>query len=489
MMPEIFAQSPPANPAPIFGSPMRRPAKRSFTTRMHEAIASQSTTAWPFLLQVNWVYALTTVSGPMLAVEQVPSLRRSPLVVALSASKAAGSWSLICPAMPLPMAQKQLQPCTMTSNEPLFARAMRSPRTVFITRGPYYEGGPMKLRLLALSLGLFSLTACFNFDAAYCDGGYCDDGGTAGGAPDASTGGGAGGGGGEIDAGELDAGDLDAGATDAGQPDAGELDAGLLDAGPRDAGCGGAVQLAFVSPALTVGPDTCSAAVKVQLQDGCGAPVLAAANVPVSVTSSSATMQLFSDSACTTTPFSWSIAAGASDLDLHVMDSAPGMPALQASSAGLDAGSQLVTIGCGAGQRACPTTCVPTAGCCDDTECTAGGLPWVCTTSHVCAPPPCTGFPANCTVFDDRTAAAASRTITFGSTGYSPKCMRVTPSQDVTFSGTFVIHPLQQTCGPSDSQMTTTNGTTRTVRFPNFGTYGYRCANHPAFEVGAIRVP
>jgi plastocyanin len=250
------------------------------------------------------------------------------------------------------------------------------------------------------------------------------------------------------------------------------------------------VQLAFISPARSVLINACSAALTVQLQDACGTPVIAAADVPLSLTSSSPSMQLFSEGTCSTTPFTWSVPAGASQLDLNVTDPAPGLPRLTASSAGLDAGSQVVTVSCAAGQRACPNGCVPGAGCCDDAECTAGGLPWVCdTTSRLCAPPPCTGFPANCTSFEDHTASGASRTITFDSTGYLPKCMRVSTFQDVTFSGSFAIHPLQQVCGPSNSNLTTTFGTTKTARFPSFGTYGYRCANHPVFEQGAIRVP
>lgn len=67
--------------------------------------------------------------------------------------------------------------------------------------------------------------------------------------------------------------------------------------------------------------------------------------------------------------------------------------------------------------------------------------------------------------------------------------MRVTTSQDVTFSGNFTFHPLQQVCGPTDVQMGNGFGSTEAVRFPQFGTYGYRCAIHQTFEQGAIRVP
>ena len=259
------------------------------------------------------------------------------------------------------------------------------------------------------------------------------------------------------------------------------------DAG-NDAGCGGSAQLVILPPAQIL-KDVCSPALKVQMQDRCGAPVNATADVPLTFTASSSTMTLYSENTCSNMPFNWVISAGRSELELHVLDSVPGNPTLQVTSTGLDAGLETLIVACPVGQRACPSTCVPTAGCCEDAECTAGGLPWVCNSNHVCAPPPCTGFPANCTVYDDRTAAGAMRTVTFGNSGYSPKCMRVTASQNVTFSGTFTLHRLQQTCGPSDRQMTTTFGITKTVRFSDFGTYGYRCADHPAFEQGSIRVP
>ena len=234
---------------------------------------------------------------------------------------------------------------------------------------------------------------------------------------------------------------------------------------------------------------TCSSAVKVQLHDACGAPIAAAADVPLALSSSSTSLLLFSDDACTSMPFNWSLSAATSEFDLYVQEPTPGMPTLQASSAGLDGGSLTLMVACPSGQKVCNGACIPNAGCCDNTDCMSGGLAWVCNGSNVCVPPPCSGFPANCTVFDDRTGAGASRTVTFDSSGYAPKCMRVSTTQDVTFSGSFAIHPLQQVCGPSDARLGTTSGVTKTARFSSFGTYGYRCANHPAFEQGAIKTP
>ncbi|MEW5743456.1 MAG: hypothetical protein AB1938_31385 [Myxococcota bacterium] len=342
----------------------------------------------------------------------------------------------------------------------------------------------MTRRLLLVGVMLSVLVACSNAPPA-------EDGGAGGGATGGGgggAGGGLGGGGGDGDAGEGGGVGGGGGEADAGDLDGGDVDAGL-DGGAEDAGCGGAAQLAFVSAPQTLETQTCSAVVRVQLQDRCGAPVTASANVPLAFSSGTTTFELFNEAGCISTPAQWFLAAGATERTFHVRDTAPGVRALHVTSPGLDGGSQAFTFTCPAGQLECPDSCVPAGGCCGDGDCVDAGLPWVCNSSHVCEPPPCTGFPANCTTWDDRTAPTASRTITFGSTGYSPKCIRVTTTQDVTFSGSFSIHPLQQTCGPSDRNMTTTFGTTKVVRFPNFGTYGYRCANHPVFEQGAVRVP
>lgn len=306
-----------------------------------------------------------------------------------------------------------------------------------------------------------------------------------GGSGGGSMGGGAGGGG-DDDAGM----DVDAGADDAGLEDAGTEDAGTADASTADAGCGPAVRLAVVSPAQTFVTRVCSAPVRVQLQDACGQPVVAAADVPLGLTPSTLSMQLFTDPSCISMRLSWSIAAGQSEVTLHVKDTAPGMPTLTASSTGLASAVHTFTLTCPTAQKPCGTLCIPTAGCCTDGDCTDGGVQLECNMLNACVMPSCAGtIPAGCGVYDDRTAPAASRTVTFGSSGYSPKCMRVTNLQDVTFSGNFFLHPLVQTCGPADVNLTTTSGTTRTVRFSSFGTYGYRCANHPQFEQGSIRTP
>ncbi|MFT3711475.1 MAG: hypothetical protein QM817_27895 [Archangium sp.] len=332
-------------------------------------------------------------------------------------------------------------------------------------------------RALLVTAFFFSLSACFDFDGAlnqYCDAGRCSDGG-------ASVGGGMGG----TDAGDG-GGTAMGGGTGGGGGGGGG--GGASDAGV-DAGCGIAAQLDFVPPMTPMLAASCSSVAKVRVLDACGAPVAGASAVPLSFSLNSSTMQLYNDSACSFQPTGWAVAANQSELDVYVLDPNPGMPSVRVDSAGLDGSVKVLTIACPSMQRACPDgTCVANDGCCNDMECDDGGVQYVCNGSRQCEPPPCT-FPANCTTYDDRTASGASRTITFDSSGYSPKCMRVTTSQDVTFSGSFFLHPLQQFCGPRDVNMTTNSGNSKTVRFPTFGTYGYRCKNHPVFEQGGIRTP
>ena len=193
-------------------------------------------------------------------------------------------------------------------------------------------------RIVALAFAVSSLAACFDLDGAYCAGGYCDAGS---GAADSGS---SDGGGGEVDAGETDSGTPDAGVPDSGvvEPDAGLPDAGV------DAGCGGAAQLVILPPAQIL-RDVCSAALKVQMQDRCGAPVNALADVPLTFTPSSTTMTLYSENTCSNMPFNWVIGSGNSELELHVLDSVPGSPTLQVASTGLDAGLETLTIACPAG--------------------------------------------------------------------------------------------------------------------------------------------
>jgi plastocyanin len=87
-----------------------------------------------------------------------------------------------------------------------------------------------------------------------------------------------------------------------------------------------------------------------------------------------------------------------------------------------------------------------------------------------------TGY-AGCSSFQDGTTG--SQTITFGTAGntYQPSCLKVKVGQQVTFSGTFSVHPLTQACGPAQV-ITNGSGTSTTFTFATAGLYGYYCAVH-----------
>lgn len=70
------------------------------------------------------------------AVEMVPSFLLSPRNVVVSASAASGKTFLIAFGTSAPILQKQLQPCTMTSNSPSTANFTRSPYTVLKSTAP-----------------------------------------------------------------------------------------------------------------------------------------------------------------------------------------------------------------------------------------------------------------------------------------------------------------------------------------------------------------
>jgi plastocyanin len=100
--------------------------------------------------------------------------------------------------------------------------------------------------------------------------------------------------------------------------------------------------------------------------------------------------------------------------------------------------------------------------------------------------------------FVDRTAANASREVTFGATlAYSPPCLLVAAGQTVTFTGAFAAHPLRAGASPTSSLSdppgnpiaNTSTGMTLTVTFPTAGTWPYHCATHFASGMaGVVRV-
>jgi plastocyanin len=89
--------------------------------------------------------------------------------------------------------------------------------------------------------------------------------------------------------------------------------------------------------------------------------------------------------------------------------------------------------------------------------------------------------------------------VTFTFTEYSPKCIRIAAGQSVTFSGSFLSHPLvggevvngTKTPDPTSPIPTTTSGTMRAVSFPAGGVFSYYCDVHalsPFDMVGAVFV-
>ncbi len=292
-----------------------------------------------------------------------------------------------------------------------------------------------------------------------------------------------------VDAGPKDSGvgGVDAGpdggdGMDGGGPDAGESDAGT-DAG-TDAGCMGSVaaQLAFASPAQTIDARACSAPLKVQLQTSCGTPINTGQDLPVAFAATIATTEFFGDGACIGRPSVFLIPAGASTLDVYFRDVAPGMTAISATAAGVDGGSQAQTVVCGAGEKPCNgTSCIPVASCCDNTDCVA---PKVCNAMQQCKVPACVGFVHGCTTFinyDGGSIAVASP--------FNPKCVRTSTGTTVRFSNSGSIHPLEQTCGPTEANLNPSGSNVTVTGLSSFGTYGFRCRSHPTFEIGAVRTP
>jgi plastocyanin len=95
-----------------------------------------------------------------------------------------------------------------------------------------------------------------------------------------------------------------------------------------------------------------------------------------------------------------------------------------------------------------------------------------------------------CTMFDDRSATNADRTVTFTSFMYTPKCMHVAVGQSVTFSGDFAVHQLRpgtapsallegQPEGPANNPIAATDvGLMATFMFTTAGRYPYYCLDH-----------
>jgi plastocyanin len=103
----------------------------------------------------------------------------------------------------------------------------------------------------------------------------------------------------------------------------------------------------------------------------------------------------------------------------------------------------------------------------DEATADDGGLPWGdCAVSF-----------AGCASFVDRTAAGASRTVSFAPYSYTPACLTILAGQTVTFSGSFGGHPLAQACGPV-AVLGASGGSSAAFTFPTPGIYGYYCTAH-----------
>jgi hypothetical protein len=94
----------------------------------------------------------------------------------------------------------------------------------------------------------------------------------------------------------------------------------------------------------------------------------------------------------------------------------------------------------------------------------------------------------NCKVFDDRTAAGATRTITWGfPLAATDRCIDIKVGQSVTWSGNFTQYRVGPSGGTSPNPIAGFDSTAPTVKFPAEGTFGFESPDAPAL-VGAIRV-
>ncbi len=109
----------------------------------------------------------------------------------------------------------------------------------------------------------------------------------------------------------------------------------------------------------------------------------------------------------------------------------------------------------------------------------------------------CAATFAGCTAFEDRTAAGAMRTITFGGNGpavYTPRCISVRVGQQVSFRGLmsdrFNDFPLEQACGPANVvNLTAGNQANVQFTFATAGRYGYQSPQRAdAGMAGVIQV-
>lgn len=75
---------------------------------------------------------------------------------------------------------------------------------------------------------------------------------------------------------------------------------------------------------------------------------------------------------------------------------------------------------------------------------------------------------------------------------YTNHCVTIKAGSSVTFTGSFLNHPLEPAGGDEPNPITKTDAdqpdNKLVVTFPNAGSFGYRCEFHPTSMYGAIRV-
>jgi len=81
----------------------------------------------------------------------------------------------------------------------------------------------------------------------------------------------------------------------------------------------------------------------------------------------------------------------------------------------------------------------------------------------------------------------ANPTVTFDNFFYMPNCIRIQPTQSVTFSGNFSFHPLVGGTVPTtDPQSPIETDNSQPIDFPTAGTFPFFCGNH-GVSVAAMR--
>ena len=93
-----------------------------------------------------------------------------------------------------------------------------------------------------------------------------------------------------------------------------------------------------------------------------------------------------------------------------------------------------------------------------------------------------------CKAFDDRTAASATRTITWGfPLSAADRCIDVKVGQSVTWSGNFTQYRVGPSGGDKPNPIAVFDPDAPTVKFTAAGTFGFESPDAPAL-IGAIRV-